>query len=382
MVATNIDAEDAVNCKKCKLKITKQCNAIQCDKCDSWFHIKCINILETKFKKIRDLGSISIWLCDDDREEFNKWKNNSNNAEQNLFDESKILNAINDINKRLKTIEDKVDNNVNQISKPSFANVLNSSIEGYRSVIATNKSEQFVVVKPKKNQNSDTTRAELARKIPNPESVSAVHKIPKGGLVINCKNIEESKKLQKEASTKLGEDYTVIIPELKNPKMKILDMCENLSEDDIIKYIKKQNTYLSDGYIKVLDIYENNLNKQFNAIIEVDTTTFQKINEQKKIIIGWNVCRVYEYIHIKRCYKCCGFNHKSSVCKNKQACLKCGGEHIKKNCTSMESECVNCKSINEKLNLKFDTNHPAYSRECPVYKRKIENVQKNIKYNQ
>lgn len=64
-------------------------------------------------------------------------------------------------------------------------------------------------------------------------------KIPKGGLVINCKNIEESKKLQKEASTKLGEDYTVIIPELKNPKMKILDMCENLSEDEIIKYIKK-----------------------------------------------------------------------------------------------------------------------------------------------
>lgn len=104
--------------------------------------------------------------------------------------------------------------------------------------------------------------------------------------------------------------------------------------------------------------------------------------EQKYLLIGWGSCIVEEYVNVNRCFKCCGYNHKSTVCKNKQACIKCGDEHKMKDCKSEINKCVNCSIVNNKWKLKLDTNHQANSNLCSVYKKKLEAERKRIKYNQ
>lgn len=95
-----------------------------------------------------------------------------------------------------------------------------------------------------------------------------------------------------------------------------------------------------------------------------------------------SICNVYEYVNVMRCFRCCGYNHKSSVCRNKMACLRCGGKHKIKECEANISECINCKQTGEKLKLNLDLNHPAWSRICPVYQKKIDSKRKQIKYSE
>lgn len=104
--------------------------------------------------------------------------------------------------------------------------------------------------------------------------------------------------------------------------------------------------------------------------------------KEAKLRIGWSVCKVIDYVNVKRCYNCCGYNHIASKCKNKRACLKCGGEHLLKDCISDANECVNCKIAIQKFKVNIETNHPVWSRDCAVYKRKLESERKKIQYNQ
>lgn len=83
---------------------------------------------------------------------------------------------------------------------------------------------------------------------------------------------------------------------------------------------------------------------------------------------------------MKRCFKCNGFNHKSTECKNKQACLKCGEDHNVKECKSNEYKCVNCDITNKKFKTNFKIDHKAHSAQCPIYNKKLEIERKQILY--
>lgn len=246
------------------------------------------------------------------------------------------------------------------------------------------RSEPVVIVKPKKKQNSHDTRARMAEKFPNPQTVniSNVKDIPNGGLAINCKNVAESKKLQKEASKQLGDDYTVVIPITRKPKIKVSGMNEKLTDQELSERIKEQNEDLSDCDMKVISVFENKRNKTFGAIIELDSEHFEKVIKKKKLLVGWNACHTEEYVNIKRCFKCCGYNHNSNVCKNKQSCIKCGDEHKIKDCKANHNKCINCSVAIKKWKVKLDANHQANSKLCPVFQKKLEAGRKRLNYSE
>jgi len=50
-------------------------------------------------------------------------------------------------------------------------------------------------------------------------------------------------------------------------------------------------------------------------IAEVDVKTHDVMLEEEKVKIGWNICRVINYIGILRCFKCCGYYHFAKDCK-------------------------------------------------------------------
>lgn len=133
--------------------------------------------------------------------------------------------------------------------------------------------------------------------------------------------------------------------------------------------------------MKVIANFENKIRKNFGAIIEVNNVDLNKFLETSKIMIGWNVCHVEEHIKVIRCFKCCGYNHRSDVCKNRQSCIRCGAEHKIKDCKAEESRCVNCVNVKRRWNVNFDENHQANSKECPIFKKRVESERKIINYN-
>jgi hypothetical protein len=152
------------------------------------------------------------------------------------------------------------------------------------------------------------------------------------------------------------------------------------NDTDIIECMKKQNECIKDAELKVLHVFEVKYNETYGAIIESDPKSFNILMEKKTIVIGMDACNVTESLSVLRCYKCCGYNHKSNTCKNKKACLRCGGEHEIKECSSDRNECINCKVATKKFGLTIDCNHPAWSGMCTVLQKNIEKEKRRVKY--
>ncbi len=216
--------------------------------------------------------------------------------------------------------------------------------------------------------------------VPNANEIQSVSNIPRGGIEIKCKTGTDLSALLQRAITELGNNYAIVIPKVRNPKVKITNMSEKLSDTDLIESVKSQNEHLIDAEMKVICVYETKNAESFSSIVEVKNQTFNTLMSKSKIKIGMNVCNVYEFVNVTRCYKCCGYNHKANVCKNNKACLRCGGDHNIKECEANKNECVNCKRTGEKLKLNLYLNHLVWSRECPIYQKKIESGRKRINY--
>lgn len=118
-----------------------------------------------------------------------------------------------------------------------------------------------------------------------------------------------------------------------------------------------------------------------DVIIEVNSATYKMLLDMHTLRLPWRECNVYEHIYVKRCYKCLGFSHIAKDCRHDQKCSKCGGSHKYSECKSRNICCANCRSANEKLRVKIDTKHHAWSTDCPVYKRRIESLVNKIEYN-
>lgn len=83
------------------------------------------------------------------------------------------------------------------------------------------------------------------------------------------------------------------------------------------------------------------------AIIEVDIESYNNIIGTGKLLVGYDSCKVWDATQIRRCFKCSGFNHMSTQCKQKEpTCSKCS--HLLKECQSSSLKCVNCMSLKEK----------------------------------
>ena len=70
---------------------------------------------------------------------------------------------------------------------------------------------------------------------------------------------------------------------------------------------------------------------------------------------------VFDGTYVMKCFKCQGYNRKSSECKNESVYFKCHGNRVSKE----------CNKENKRLNLGLDEYHVTNSREYPVYQNKL-----------
>jgi hypothetical protein len=362
----------SIECNKCDENKPKE-EAILCDWCSKSFHMTCTGIGRNIIQHFRTNENLK-WFCDLCLDMMKNIRMNLAVINNHLKKETKLNEICEKINKLEKKIDEKCGAKEDATMKP----------KSYADVIKYDKNESVVIIKPKKvDQKCNETRAEIKSKV-NPMNIPilGMRNDAKGGIIVQLENKVGCESMKKEVKEKLGENYDVLSPELKNPRIKIIGMTDKPTEEEVMTMMK-QNNVVKDASLKVLAVFEDRKGgrfKAYNAIVEIDATNFNNIMCVRKLYMKWDRCLVVDAAQITRCYKCCGYNHMAKDCRNKKSCGRCGGEHDLKECKSTKNVCINCKTATERtgMNLRFD--HPVWSNECTVYDRKMEMLRRKIKY--
>lgn len=204
----------------------------------------------------------------------------------------------------------------------------------------------------------------------------------------------EIKKLKDTISEKLGDDFDIAEPKRNKPKIKIINVNEeviSLKDENLIDMIFKQNEInrKEEGfYIRLVKkIVKGKKNNRVRSrgggrseggslIIEVDKATHERMIKRKKINIGWSKCFVFDYFNIKRCFKCWEYYHIAKNYTKQDTCYKCAGNHKTNECTATKKKCVNCMYKIKTYNLKINDEHVAVSVDWPTYIRALEEEKK------
>jgi hypothetical protein len=206
-----------------------------------------------------------------------------------------------------------------------------------------------------------------------------------GGMLINCNSEADLAKIKTNVESVLGQNYKVTIPVKMNPRLSIVGVNDSeLSHEDIRRLILENNKKIiataSSFLLKVVHTYSGK-DGNINIVLEIDPSTREAILGEGAVCLAWQRCKVYDHIHIRRCYKCSGYGHTASKCPKKQSCPKCSGDHTLRDCCESAELCVNCKEIASRPGSKnVDYHHTAMDRCCPVYRRIEDSIRERTNY--
>lgn len=192
-------------------------------------------------------------------------------------------------------------------------------------------------------------------------------------------------KVKQLVHEKLGDAYEIVLPKIKLPRVRITNIDTDIQKDEIVNELKNIIRRLSTWTLVWLQSSQKNTVVTFihrgHIVIEIDCDSYVQLMKMKTLDLPWRECRIYDHLQVIRCYKCCGFSHKSSECTKTQVCSKCSCGHKFADCTAKQNCCINCKTSNQKYKTKFDTKHGAYSKECQLLKRQLSKLVSKIEYN-
>ncbi|XP_057326787.1 uncharacterized protein LOC130668485 [Microplitis mediator] len=262
------------------------------------------------------------------------------------------------------------------------------NINTYADKVMKSRNE-IVIIEPRKQQDSEETFQEVKNKVKVGKlgvGVESVRKIQSGKVVIGCGQKKDVEILASELKKTMSEEYNIKVTNKKLPKVKIIDIDEDIfdiqEEQEIIDMIKEQNdiAYRENLKMSIKKRIKGN-KKNGILIVEVDPVTHKVLLEKNKIKLGWNRCRIFDCVSVLRCYKCCGYHHFAKDCTREIKCRRCAGNHLEKECKSDHKKCANCTRMVEEYKINgIKTDHYASDTLCEYYKRIIKKAEKNINY--
>ena len=258
------------------------------------------------------------------------------------------------------------------------------STNTYATALSANNS--VVVITPTNNQTSSKTIKQISEKIKRKDyNVMGLKHGIDGKIIIRCADDETKQRLQRDAERELGQSYKVSIPKTRLPRLKIINIMENLTKDELYDCLINQNSSIcGSSDLKVLHIAEgkNSSVDKFSAYIQVNGKSFVNIINEGFLNVGWERCRVFEDLKVMRCFNCSSFNHKRDKCPQQTpTCGKCAAAHSTSECGSELENCANCIYATNTLRLVgVDCAHPSWDRSCPSYQRMLNIHQSRINY--
>ena len=190
-------------------------------------------------------------------------------------------------------------------------------------------------------------------------------------------------------------NYTIKTTARRNPRLQLLSVPIDTTDDEIIEAIHYQNDTINSQYtdtksfradIKIVLHQRTNRKDHQHIIIEVSPTLRKLLTALNKVRIGWSTIEVRDFILITRCFKCCGYGHIAANCKAaQQHCSHCAGDHKFKDCTDVSDTtkncCINCTNENKRNNgTAIKTDHNAMDSNCPSFVRQKASIYSKTNY--
>jgi len=111
----------------------------------------------------------------------------------------------------------------------------------------------------------------------------------------------------------------------RNPRIILFNVPEEITVDNCIGYLTTQNEVLKKhekGMVPKFAFVDRKKNR--NLVKELSSEA-RKDTLSIKIKIGWHMCNWDDYVNIRRCFKCCKYNHRAE--EGTLTCPKCSGNH-------------------------------------------------------
>lgn len=115
--------------------------------------------------------------------------------------------------------------------------------------------------------------------------------------------------------------------------------------EDIRRALKPLLGNYSETNIRIDNIRRHENSR--TALISLSKRDAERLTQMGHEKIGWNFCRVKEWITLPICFKCQEVGHRTTDCQEQEEkprrCYKCGQEgHIGKACENKDIQCEAC----------------------------------------
>lgn len=262
----------------------------------------------------------------------------------------------------------------------SYAGVTKMPPRVGRKIVPPKDSEKVVLLYPTDEAMTDS---EVTKKIvkealaPKQQGIQirALRKVQKGGVAIESGTKKSAQKIRDIAAK--NERIKAVEPKKILPKVMLYDVDRTLSEEDVKEFIFLQNL-AEHGVMekemagfKILYKVGRRDAETVNLVVEIEPKLREILLEAGRVYIDYDSCRIVDFYHISRCYRCQGYGHVQKFCKKEggHVCSHCGREgHEFMECPQKQGKpsCVNCVSA------KKPSDHKVGTLDCPMYKRMVE----------
>ena len=208
---------------------------------------------------------------------------------------------------------------------PSLKEDLPSSAKNrYYSEVAAGQTIEMhhntfkLFVKSKNNQSIEYIKTLLKTKV-NPVEmkvgINSLKSLKNGQLLIESGNKQEAETICKTINNKCGEELEANVTRKRNPRIILFNVPEDITVDNCIGCLTTQNEVLKKhekGMVPIFAFVDRKKNR--NLVIELSSEARKDILGIK-IKMGWNMCNWDDYVNIRRCFKCCKYNHRAQESK-------------------------------------------------------------------
>ena len=313
-------------------------------------------------------------LCDSLQE-------NIKNLQNSFITENDLLKNLNEsLQLNNKLLIDKVQNLEIQINNKSVGT------KTYAKAVSENKENfNFIqhtpnfIVSAQSEMQTDKLYQEVKDKIQKEILVPITnlkHNNYNKTVSFRCCNLSDIENTKSKLLDSLGDNYKVEIEKLQNPRIKIVGITNDMKIEDIEKDINQRNFAEFDKQCSIIHTYKTK-KETTSMIVDLPSELHVHIrNNNYKIFVGTERCRVFDYFDLTPCSNCCRTGHSSKKCTNDVVCIFCSKNHKFESCDTINvQKCSNCIYNNNKFNTNKDINHAANdTNNCETLKLKLNNL--------
>jgi len=157
--------------------------------------------------------------------------------------------------------------------------------------------------------------------------IKALKTLRDGRILIETCSEEEVKSLRRTINIKYGEELENLKHNLRKPRLIIYNVPEEITIAKVTNVIKARNPEIAmNGKEVIAKFRYKSMKGNYNIVIEVGPQTQKQILHTKPKI-GWEICKVEDYLVPTRCFRCSRFNDSLSDWKGEEICPHCARKH-------------------------------------------------------